>query len=147
MRLWRDIDGELRFGRGSSAGCQGAARRSGDGRRRTYPVHAESEEGPRAVTFTPSAKKVLELSLREAQQLGDTYIGTEHLLLGLIREGEGIGAPGPSRTLLPALFPNAWNHPRGLSNPSLDMSTGPHTASEPLVRRDDVPLLVDRDHT
>jgi len=42
--------------------------------------------------FTPRAKKVLELSLREALQLGDNYIGTEHLLLGLVREGEGVGA-------------------------------------------------------
>jgi ATP-dependent Clp protease ATP-binding subunit ClpC len=39
--------------------------------------------------FTPRAKKVLELSLREALQLGHNYIGTEHLLLGLVREGEG----------------------------------------------------------
>src|SRR5450759_5973609 len=39
--------------------------------------------------FTPRAKKVLELSLREALQLGHNYIGTEHILLGLIREGEG----------------------------------------------------------
>jgi ATP-dependent Clp protease ATP-binding subunit ClpA len=42
--------------------------------------------------FTPRAKKVLELSLREALQLGHHYIGTEHLLLGLVREGEGVGA-------------------------------------------------------
>jgi hypothetical protein len=42
--------------------------------------------------FTPRAKKVLELSLREALQLGHDYIGTEHILLGLIREGEGVGA-------------------------------------------------------
>ena len=42
--------------------------------------------------FTPRSKKVLELSLREALQLGHAYIGTEHMLLGLIREGEGIGA-------------------------------------------------------
>ncbi len=42
--------------------------------------------------FTPRAKKVLELSLREALQLGHNYIGTEHLLLGLVREGEGVGA-------------------------------------------------------
>src|ERR1700726_2453663 len=42
--------------------------------------------------FTPRAKKVLELSLREALQLGHNYIGTEHLLLGLIREGEGVAA-------------------------------------------------------
>jgi ATP-dependent Clp protease ATP-binding subunit ClpA len=42
--------------------------------------------------FTPRAKKVLELSLRESIQLGHNYIGTEHMLLGLIREGEGGGA-------------------------------------------------------
>jgi ATP-dependent Clp protease ATP-binding subunit ClpC len=42
--------------------------------------------------FTPRAKKVLELSLREALQLGHSHIGTEHLLLGLIKEGEGVGA-------------------------------------------------------
>ncbi|HLN06922.1 MAG TPA: Clp protease N-terminal domain-containing protein [Acidimicrobiales bacterium] len=42
--------------------------------------------------FTPRAKKVLELSLREALQMGHNYIGTEHLLLGLVREGEGVGA-------------------------------------------------------
>jgi hypothetical protein len=42
--------------------------------------------------FTPRAKKVLELSLREAMQLGSSYIGPEHLLLGLVREGEGVGA-------------------------------------------------------
>src|ERR1035438_636575 len=41
------------------------------------------------IPFTPRAKKVLELSLREAQILGHNYIGTEHILLGLIREGEG----------------------------------------------------------
>jgi hypothetical protein len=44
------------------------------------------------VPFTPRAKKVLELSLRESQQLGHNYIGTEHLLLGLVREGEGVAA-------------------------------------------------------
>ena len=42
------------------------------------------------IPFTPRAKKVLELSLREALQLGNNYIGTEHMLLGLIREGEGV---------------------------------------------------------
>ncbi len=54
------------------------------------------EGGPGApsghIPFTPRAKKVLELSLREALQLGHNYIGTEHILLGLIREGEGVGA-------------------------------------------------------
>ena len=53
-------------------------------------------EGQRAPTghipFTPRAKKVLEHSLREALQLGHTYIGTEHILLGLVREGEGVAA-------------------------------------------------------
>jgi Clp amino terminal domain, pathogenicity island component len=63
-------------------------------------VRAEVEEiigqGQSAPTghipFTPRAKKVLELSLREALQFGHDYIGTEHILLGLIREGEGVGA-------------------------------------------------------
>jgi ATP-dependent Clp protease ATP-binding subunit ClpC len=44
------------------------------------------------IPFTPRAKKVIELSLREALQLGHNYIGTEHVLLGLIREGEGVAA-------------------------------------------------------
>jgi ATP-dependent Clp protease ATP-binding subunit ClpC len=47
-------------------------------------------DGP--IPFTPRAKKVLELSLREALQLGHDYIGTEHILLGLIREGDGVAA-------------------------------------------------------
>jgi hypothetical protein len=45
-----------------------------------------------APPFTPRAKKVLELSLREALQLGQNYIGTEHMLLGLVREGQGVAA-------------------------------------------------------
>ena len=48
-----------------------------------------SEDGH--IPFTPHARQVLELSLREALQLGHNYIGTEHILLGLIREGEGVG--------------------------------------------------------
>ena len=44
------------------------------------------------IPFTPRSKKVLELSLREALALGHNYIGTEHILLGLLREGEGVGA-------------------------------------------------------
>ena len=44
------------------------------------------------VPFTPRAKLVLEMSLREALQLGDSHIGTEHLLLGLMREGDGVAA-------------------------------------------------------
>jgi ATP-dependent Clp protease ATP-binding subunit ClpC len=44
------------------------------------------------IPFTPRAKRVLELSLLESRQLGHRYIGTEHILLGLIREGEGVAA-------------------------------------------------------
>jgi ATP-dependent Clp protease ATP-binding subunit ClpA len=44
------------------------------------------------IPFTPRAKKVLELSLKESNQLGHNYIGTEHILLGVIREGHGVGA-------------------------------------------------------
>ncbi len=44
------------------------------------------------IPFTPRVKRVLELSLEESRQLGHNYIGTEHLLLGLVREGEGVGA-------------------------------------------------------
>jgi ATP/maltotriose-dependent transcriptional regulator MalT len=61
-----------------------------------YEVEAIIGEGQTAPTghipFTPRAKKVLEMSLREALQLGHNYIGTEHILLGLIREGEGVAA-------------------------------------------------------
>jgi ATP-dependent Clp protease ATP-binding subunit ClpA len=49
-------------------------------------------EGPQRIPFTPRAKKVLELALREALQLKHNYIGTEHILLGLIREGDGVAA-------------------------------------------------------
>jgi ATP-dependent Clp protease ATP-binding subunit ClpC len=49
-------------------------------------------QAPGHIPFTPRAKKVLELSLREAQQLGHGYIGTEHILLGIVREGEGVAA-------------------------------------------------------
>ncbi len=48
--------------------------------------------GPAATTYTPRAKKVIELSMDEARKLGHNYIGTEHILLGLIREGEGVAA-------------------------------------------------------
>ena len=51
-----------------------------------------SEQPASHIPFTPRAKKVLELSLREALQLGHNYIGTEHILLGLVREGEGVAA-------------------------------------------------------
>ena len=52
-----------------------------------------AKKGPKGhIPFTPRAKKTLELSLREALQLGHAYIGTEHILLGLIREGDGVAA-------------------------------------------------------
>jgi ATP-dependent Clp protease ATP-binding subunit ClpA len=57
----------------------------------TIGLSARGSEGGQA-PFTPRAKKVLELSLREALQLGHNYIGTEHILLGIVREGEGVGA-------------------------------------------------------
>ena len=56
-------------------------------------ITGQGQQAPSGhIPFTPRAKKVLELSLREALQLGHNYIGTEHILLGLIREGEGVAA-------------------------------------------------------
>jgi ATP-dependent Clp protease ATP-binding subunit ClpC len=56
------------------------------------PVAGSAQADLGSPPFTPRAKKVLELALREALQLSHNYIGTEHLLLGIIREGEGVGA-------------------------------------------------------
>jgi ATP-dependent Clp protease ATP-binding subunit ClpC len=73
-------------------------------RDRVEGIVSRGSEAPSGhIPFTPRAKKVLELSLREALNLGHHYIGTEHILLGLIAEGEGVashvladlGAPGP----------------------------------------------------
>ncbi|GAA3412017.1 ATP-dependent protease ATP-binding subunit ClpC [Paenibacillus hodogayensis] len=50
------------------------------------------QEQPNSIAYTPRAKKVIELSMDEARKLGHTYVGTEHILLGLIREGEGVAA-------------------------------------------------------
>jgi ATP-dependent Clp protease ATP-binding subunit ClpA len=62
-------------------------------RARVEEIVGRGESTPSGhIPFTPRAKKVLELSLREALQFGHNYIGTEHLLLGLIREGEGVAA-------------------------------------------------------
>jgi ATP-dependent Clp protease ATP-binding subunit ClpC len=55
-------------------------------------VPAGAEETAGQIPFTPRAKKVLELSLREALSLGHNHIGTEHILLGLVRESDGVGA-------------------------------------------------------
>lgn len=51
-----------------------------------------SQEGSKTIHYTPRAKKVIELSMDEARKLGHSYVGTEHILLGLIREGEGVAA-------------------------------------------------------
>jgi ATP-dependent Clp protease ATP-binding subunit ClpA len=62
-------------------------------RQQVEEMIGQGEQAPSGhIPFTPRAKKVLELSLREALQLGHDYIGTEHILLGLIREGEGVAA-------------------------------------------------------
>ena len=62
-------------------------------RQQVVDIIGEGQQAPTGhIPFTPRAKKVLELSLREALQLGHNHIGTEHILLGLIREGEGVAA-------------------------------------------------------
>jgi hypothetical protein len=62
-------------------------------RQQVEEIIGQGQQAPYAqIPFTPRAKKVLELSLREALQLGHNYIGTEHILLGLIREGDGVAA-------------------------------------------------------
>jgi ATP-dependent Clp protease ATP-binding subunit ClpC len=62
-------------------------------REQVVEIIGQGQQAPTGhIPFTPRAKKVLELSLREALQLGHNYIGTEHILLGLIREGEGVAA-------------------------------------------------------
>jgi ATP-dependent Clp protease ATP-binding subunit ClpC len=62
-------------------------------RQQVEEIIGRGKETPQGhIPFTPRAKTVLELSLRESQQLGHEYIGTEHVLLGLIREGDGVGA-------------------------------------------------------
>ncbi|MEX0992276.1 MAG: ATP-dependent Clp protease ATP-binding subunit [Actinomycetota bacterium] len=64
-----------------------------DVRQQVEEIIGQGQAAPTGhIPFTPRAKKVLELSLREALQLGHNYIGTEHILLGLIREGEGVAA-------------------------------------------------------
>src|ERR1700678_3546783 len=62
-------------------------------RQQVEEIIGQGQQAPSGhIPFTPRAKKVLELSLREALQLGHNYIGTEHMLLGLVREGEGVAA-------------------------------------------------------
>jgi ATP-dependent Clp protease ATP-binding subunit ClpA len=62
-------------------------------RQQVEEIIGQGQQAPSGhIPFTPRAKKVLELASREAKQLGHDYIGTEHILLGLIREGEGVAA-------------------------------------------------------
>src|SRR5437879_8881875 len=62
-------------------------------RQQVEEIIGQGQQAPSGhIPFTPRAKKVLELSLREALQLGHNYIGTEHIRLGLIREGDGVAA-------------------------------------------------------
>ena len=62
-------------------------------RQEVVEIIGRGKEAPSGhIPFTPRSKKVLELSLREALQLSHDYIGTEHILLGLIREGDGVAA-------------------------------------------------------
>jgi ATP-dependent Clp protease ATP-binding subunit ClpC len=102
-------------------------------RQQVEEIIGQGQQAPSGhIPFTPRAKKVLELSLREALQLGHNYIGTEHILLGLIHEGQGVAAQvlvrlgadldrvrqqvvelvnaqeGESETSRPFLAPRAW---------------------------------------
>ena len=64
-----------------------------DVRQQVEDLLGRGQQGPSGhIPFTPRAKKVLELSLREALDLGHDYIGTEHILLGIVREGQGVAA-------------------------------------------------------
>lgn len=62
-------------------------------RQQVVEIIGQGQQAPSGhIPFTPRVKKVLELALREALQLGHNYVGTEHILLGLIREGDGVAA-------------------------------------------------------
>jgi ATP-dependent Clp protease ATP-binding subunit ClpA len=111
------------------------------------------------IPFTPRAKKILELSLREALNLGHNYIGTEHILLGLIREGEGVacqalvavGADLPAiraRVLArvggAAAIAGTLPPPRGLRARWASLRSGQQQAMEPVVygpTREGMPVL------
>jgi len=86
--------GLLREGEGVAAQTIGRMGISlADVRSDVVRIIGDTSESPTGhIPFTPRSKKVLELSLREAMQLGHNYIGTEHILLGLVREGEGVAA-------------------------------------------------------
>jgi ATP-dependent Clp protease ATP-binding subunit ClpC len=86
--------GLIREGEGVAPRALGSLRISLEAvRRQVEEIIGQGQEVPAGhIPFTPRAKKVLELALREAQELKHHYLGTEHILLGLIREGEGVAA-------------------------------------------------------
>ena len=88
------------------------------------------------IPFTPRAKKVLELSLREALQLGHNYIGTEHVLLGLIREGDGVGTQVLEKlgADLPRVRDTVLKSIAGVA-PSEPLEAGPVRGSDPVRGR------------
>ncbi len=94
------------------------------------------------VPFTPRAKRVLELSLEEARQLGHNYIGTEHLLLGLIREGEGVAITvlknlGVDSTQVRTLVIQMLGETRGSSSDRIDNDADTWYAGDRLLDDDD----------
>ena len=94
-----------------------------DARREVEAIIGRGAEPSGHIPFTPRSKKVLELSLHEARQLNDDWIGTEHILLGLIREGDGVAVqvldrrgihPDHLRQPVIRLLPTApATHPQG----------------------------------
>ena len=82
------------------------------------------------IPFTPQAKLVLEMSLREALQLGNNHIGTEHILLGLVREGDGVAAK--------VLTQHGLTSPRIRASVTRLTSAGNESEPYPLVGRDEV---------
>jgi ATP-dependent Clp protease ATP-binding subunit ClpA len=127
------------------------------------PVRQEVEEiigrGQRVpaevISFTPRSKKVLELSLLEAMRLGHDYIGTEHILLGLVREGDGVAAQvlvklgaGPSRVRQQVLRLLHGSDASDLDEPVVRTHVERHTARDyeqiPVLREREMELLAAR---
>ncbi len=106
------------------------------------------EVGAGQIPFTPRAKTVLELSLREAIALGHDYIGTEHILLGLVREHEGVGAEilrdfdADARTIRSQLLRILGSPARGEAEPDRPTVGSPGTMTLPDPIRPPTPLHV-----
>jgi ATP-dependent Clp protease ATP-binding subunit ClpC len=115
-------------------------------------VVGRGDEEVRAGTipFTPRAKKVLELSLREAMSLGHNYIGTEHILLGLVRENEGVAArilldfDADARTIRTEILRRLAGPGRGDVQPDLPSAVPPDvmTLAEPTGRATSIHLVL-----